>query len=113
MTTNAPNTRFDEAVTELRRLGITLRSLPGEYSVNFRQADPQSARMAETLAEAVALGRLMAAQSSAAATAPPRCRRRKRVIWLTAKQRRRRFIRQHNRRRRTRALRQLKRKKKL
>jgi hypothetical protein len=53
-------TPFELATAELRKLGITLRQLPGEFSVNFRDGNDATARTAETLDEAVALGLDMA-----------------------------------------------------
>jgi hypothetical protein len=38
---------FELATAELRKLGITLRQLPGEFSVNFRDGDDATARTAE------------------------------------------------------------------
>ena len=40
---------FDSASAELRRPGITLTSLPGEYRVNFHNGADATARLAETL----------------------------------------------------------------
>jgi hypothetical protein len=98
--------RFELVTRELRALGLTLRRLPGEYCVNFRNGGDATARMAEDLGEALELGRAMAAEAAARATEkPPRRRwRRKR---MTPKARRRRFILGHNRRLRARALRKL------
>jgi len=39
---------------ELRKLGITLRQLPGEFSVNFRDGSDATTRNGETLDEALA-----------------------------------------------------------
>lgn len=98
--------RFDVVAAELRLLGLTLRVLPGEYSVNFRGGGEKTARSAEYLDEALEIGREMAAEAGAKRTTskrPPRRRRwRKR---MTPKARRRRFIRAHNRRVRASALR--------
>ncbi len=55
-TGNSP-TVFDRVAAELRRLGITLAGLPGEDRVNFRNGADGTARMAETLDEAVKAGR--------------------------------------------------------
>ena len=100
--------RFELVVNELRALGLTLRRLPGEYCVNFRNGGDATARMAEDLDQALELGREMAAEAAASRVAtkqPPRRRwRRKR---MTPKARRRRFILGHNRRLRARALRKL------
>jgi hypothetical protein len=51
---------FELATAELRKLGITLRQLPGEYRVNFSNANDATARTLETLDEALAAGRAMA-----------------------------------------------------
>jgi len=59
-TGNSP-TDFDRTAAELRRLGITLAGLPGEDRVNFRNGADGTARMAETLDEAVKAGRSTAA----------------------------------------------------
>ena len=96
---------FELAARELRALGITLARLPGEYRVNFRTGAESTARMAETLDEALALGRAMAADAPAPAGPAQRTRRR-RPLRMTAKAQRRRMIRQHNRRMRARALKQ-------
>jgi hypothetical protein len=53
-------TPFELATDELRKLGVTLRQLPGEFSVNFRDGNDATARTAETLEDAVELGRDMA-----------------------------------------------------
>ena len=58
---------FELATAEFRMLGITLARLPGEYRVNFRSGTDATARMAETLDEALALGRGMAADAPASA----------------------------------------------
>lgn len=98
--------RFELVTAELRRLGITLRRLPGEYCVNFRNGGDGTARMADDLDQALELGRAMAADKTAtrAAKKTP-VRRRWRRKRMTAKAQRRRFIRQHNRRVRARAMR--------
>jgi hypothetical protein len=95
-------TPFELATAELRKLGITLRQLPGEFSVNFRDGSDATTRTAETLDEALALGQAMAAEVAAAAGAS-RGRRPRRPLRMTPKAVRRRMIRQHNRRMRARA----------
>ena len=40
---------FELATAELRKLGITLARLPGEYRVNFQNANDATARTLETL----------------------------------------------------------------
>jgi hypothetical protein len=96
---------FELAVAELRALGIALARLPGEYRVNFRNAGEATARAAETLDEALELGRSMAADAPAPAR-PAQGKRRRRPPRMTPKAQRRRMIRQHNRRMRARVIRQ-------
>jgi hypothetical protein len=98
MTFTDPRSRFELAEGELRRLGITLRRLPGEYCVNFRYAGEKTARYADDLDQALELGRAMAAEAAAKramVTKPLRRRRRRRSI--TGKTPRRRFIRRRYR----------------
>jgi hypothetical protein len=105
MTYDESQSRPEIVAAELRALGLTLRSLPGEYCVNFRNGGEKTARMADDLDQALELGRAMAAEKAVdqATEKPPRRRwRRKR---MTPKARRRRFILGHNRRFRRRALR--------
>ena len=94
--------RFELVTAELRRLGVTLLRLPGEYCVNYRNGSDSTARMADDLDEALELGRAMAV-NKAAEKAP--LRRKWRPRRMTAKAQRRRFIRRHNRRVRVRAMR--------
>ena len=94
---------FELAAAELRPLGITLANLPGEYRVNYRNGGDATARTAETLDEALALGRAMAAERPPAATP---ARQRRRPLRMTPKAVRRRMIRKHNQRMRGRAIRQ-------
>ena len=70
---------FDLASAELRRLGITLTSLPGEYRVNFHNGAEATARMAETLQ----LGRSMAAERPAPPAGGKRRRRPRRMTPKT------------------------------
>jgi hypothetical protein len=72
---------FADASAELRRLGIDLTRLPGEYAVNFANGGDATTRIFETLDEALAAGREMAAERAAAApnSAGPRRRRRRRM----------------------------------
>jgi hypothetical protein len=96
--------RYEAVAAELRRLGLTIRSPPGEYCVNFRHGSDKTARTSETLDEALEIGRAMAAEAAAKRTTAKRPPRRKR--WrkrMTPKARRRRFIRAHNRRVRAKA----------
>jgi hypothetical protein len=53
-------TPFELATAELRKHGITLRQLPGEYLVNLDGGPDKNALTAETLDEAVQLGLDMA-----------------------------------------------------
>lgn len=105
MNSNDPRSRFELIAVELRALGITVRSLPGQYCVNFRYGGDKTARFADGLDQALELGHAMAAEKAAeqAATKKPSFRRRKRKR-MTPKARRRRFILGHNRRVRARAL---------
>jgi hypothetical protein len=98
-------TPFELATAELRKLGITLRHLPGEFSVNFRDGNDATARTAETLEDAVELGRDMAKRPAPAATTTTAApgKRYRRPRRMTPKAQRRRMIRQHNRRMRARA----------
>jgi Resolvase, N terminal domain len=93
MIDQAPS-RFELAAAELRKLGIDLTRLPGEYRVNFHNDSEATARIAETIEAALDLGRAMATERSAAApnSVGPRHRRRrrmtpkayhKRLRWLT------------------------------
>lgn len=56
--------RYEAVAAELRRMGLTIRSLPGEYCVNFRSAGEDTARVAETLEDALEIGRQMAAEAA-------------------------------------------------
>jgi hypothetical protein len=105
MTADPSPSPFDRATAELRALGITLASLPGEYRVNYRNGGDATARMAETLDEALALGRELAADAPAPAR-PAYGKRRRRPLRMTPKAVRRRMIRKHNQRMRARAIRQ-------
>ena len=101
--------RLDMVAAELRALGITLESRPGEYRVNFRNGKEDTACYTEDLQEALVTGRAMAAMTASdqpAQTSPGVSgRRRRRPRRMTPKAQRRRMIRQHNRRMRARALR--------
>jgi hypothetical protein len=78
--------------------------LPGEYRVNFRNGAESTARIAETLAEALELGRSMAADAPAPAAAA-RGTRRRRPLRMTPKAYNRRMRMKQLRRMRARALR--------
>ena len=93
---------FELATAELRALGITLASLPGEYRINLRNGAETAALTAETLDEVLTLGRRMAAD---APVRPMQGKRRRRPLRMTPKAIRRRMIRQHNLRMRSRAAR--------
>lgn len=71
--------RFECIAAELRRLGLTLRRLPGEYIVNFRNGSDRTARMVETLDEALEVGRQMAAETTTSSPAHGRWRRRRKL----------------------------------
>jgi hypothetical protein len=62
-----PLPRFDTIAAELRKLGVTLAPLLGEYRLNYRNGNETAVRTAETLDEAVELGRTMAAGAPAPA----------------------------------------------
>src|SRR5271170_3982025 len=64
-----PFSTFELAAAELRKLGITLTRLPGEYRVNLTGGPDVGALTAETLDQALALGRDMAVTLQA--TPPP------------------------------------------
>lgn len=96
---------YETVAAELRALGLTLRRLPGEYCVNFRDGGDDTARFADDLDQALELGRAMAAEKAAEQpTAKKSPRRRWRRKRMTPKARRRRFILRHNRRLRARAM---------
>lgn len=97
-------TPFELAAGELRKLGITLRQLPGEYQVNLTGGPEENALAAETLEEAVELGRNMA-KTLAPATDTACGRQPRRPLRMTPKAVRRRMIRKHNQRMRARAIR--------
>ena len=99
---------FDSATAELRKLGITLRRLPGEFQVKVTGGSEENARTAETLEDALALGRDMAETLATTASAAAPGKRYRRPLRMTPKAVRRRMIRKHNRRMRARALRQQK-----
>jgi hypothetical protein len=90
-----PPSPFETATIELRALGITLARLPGEYEVNFRGGRDETAQRAETLAQALQLGRTMAADRLPPSTPD---RRRRRPPRMTAKAVNRRRRRAHWRR---------------
>jgi len=107
MTANPPAlSPFELAAAELRKLGITLTSLPGEYRVNFRNGADATARTAETVDEALEAGRGMAAEAVAAAPPTTRGKRRRRPRRMTPKAYNKRLRLAHMRRLRARALRQ-------
>jgi hypothetical protein len=97
-------TPFELATAELRKLGITLRQLPGEYQVNAAGGPDENALSAETLDDAVELGRDMAKTLAPAATSTATPGKRyRRPRRMTPKAMRRRMIRAHNRRMQARA----------
>jgi len=100
----APPSRFDEIAVALAALGITIAARPGEYSINYRGGAESTARYADDLIEALALGRALALvrPASGQVDAPPSPHRR-RLKKMTPKAVRRRLIRAHNRRLRSRA----------
>ena len=76
---------FELAAVELRRLGITLARLPGEYRVNFQNGSDATAQSAETVDAALDLGRAMAAERAEAASHSAGPRRRRRPRRMTPK----------------------------
>jgi hypothetical protein len=104
MTGDPSPSPFELAARELRVLGITLANLPGEYRVNYRNGSDATARMAETLDEALALGRQLAAAAPAPAQ-PAHGKRRRRPLRMTPKAVNRRRRMAHLRCMRARALR--------
>jgi len=76
-----PFSTFELAAAELRKLGIDLARLPGEYRVNIHNGTEATAQIAETIEAALDLGRAMASERAAAApnSAGPRRRRRRRM----------------------------------
>ena len=97
---------FVTVAAELRALGITLESRPGEYRVNFQNGSESTACYTEDLEDALTAGHAMAAtapvdkadQKTPNATG----KRRRPPRRMTPKAHRRRMIRQHNRRMRAR-----------
>ena len=104
MTGDPSPSPFELAARELRVLGITLANLPGEYRVNYRNGSDATARMGETLDEALELGRSMAADAAAPA-GPAQGKRRRRPLRMTPKAVNRRRRMAQLRRMRARALR--------
>ncbi|HWB50478.1 MAG TPA: hypothetical protein VG651_15315 [Stellaceae bacterium] len=116
---NPSPSHFELVASELRILGITLRRLPGEYCVNYRNGGDRTARMADDLDQALKLGRAMAADAKSSAMLAkksPRRRWRRRKMTLKARRRwrprkmtpkaqRRRLILRHNRQLRSRTVR--------
>ena len=96
---------FELAATELRKLGIALRQLPGEFSVNFINAGEATAQIAETLDQALELGRAMAAER-AEASATSRSPRRRRYRPRTPKAYNRMLRKRHMRKLHARAIRE-------
>jgi hypothetical protein len=92
---------FESATAEMRRLGIDLARLPGEYRVNFHNGNDATAEIADTLDLALEIGRSMAA------TRPPaKPTRRRRPRRMTAKAHNRRLRRAHMYKLRARVLRE-------
>jgi hypothetical protein len=95
---------FERAAAELRKVGITLRKPPGEYQVNLTGGPDENALAAETLDEAVELGREMAKTLAPAPAGAARGKKYLRPLRMTPKAIRRRRIKAHNYRLRARAL---------
>jgi len=73
---------FELAEAELRKLGISLARLPGEYRVNFRGGTEATAFCTDSIEDALALGRAMAAERPATVSpgaGPKRYRRPRRM----------------------------------
>lgn len=87
---------IERAAAELRKLGITLRQMPGEYEVNLTGGPDENALTADTLEEAVELGRDMAKTLALALAAASRGRRPRKPLRMTPKAVRRRKIKAHN-----------------
>ena len=94
-------TPFELATAELRKLGITLRQLPGECSVNFRDGSDATTTRPRHWTKHLRSARQWPQRSRAAGAS--RGRRSRRPLRMTPKAVRRRMIRQHNRRMRARA----------
>ena len=77
MTFSDRPSRFELVADELRALGITVRSLPGEYCVNFRDGSEATVQIVEDLDQALEVGRAMAAARPAPPARFPRRRRRR------------------------------------
>jgi hypothetical protein len=101
---NMPPSVFDVAAV-LRALGVTITALPGEYRVKLRNGNDDSARYTEDLAEALELGRELAASRAASPAPTTRPRQGWRPKKMIAKAIRRRRIYRHNYHLRGRALR--------
>ena len=97
---------FEIAAAELRKLGITLARLPGEYRVNFQNGTDATAQTAETVDAALGLGRAMAAERAEAQTHSGGPRRRRRPRRMTPKAHNKRLRLAQMRRLRARAIRQ-------
>jgi hypothetical protein len=99
---------FEIAAAELRRLGLDLTRLPGEYRVNFQNGGDATAQLAETVDAALDLGRAMAAErAKASSTKGQGPRRRRRPRRMTPKAYNKRLRLAQMRRLRARALRKL------
>jgi hypothetical protein len=94
MTVQDRQSRFELVADELRALGITIRSSPGEYCINYRDGGEATAQRVDDLDEALAIGRAMAADPPAPA---PRFQRRWRRRRSVIKPRRRRKLRRRTR----------------
>ena len=105
MTGEAPSP-FEIAAAELRKLGLDLTRLPGEYRVNFHNGAESTAQIAETVDAALDLGRIMAAERAAAAPHSAGPRRRRRPRRMTPKAYNKRLRLAQMRRLRARAIRQ-------
>ena len=99
---------FEIAAAELRKLGLDLTRLPGEYRVNFHNGSEATAQIVETIDQALAAGRAMAAErAKASSTKGQGPRRRRRPRRMTPKAYNKRLRLAQMRRLRARALRKL------
>jgi hypothetical protein len=98
---------FEIAAAELRKLGLDLTRLSGEYRVNFHNGAESTAQIAETVDAALDLGRIMAAERAEASSTKGQGPRRRRPRRMTPKAYNKRLRLAQMRRLRARALRKL------
>ena len=95
-----PPSLFESVAAELRALGLTITTRPGEYCVNFRDGREGTGYFTDELQDALEHGRAMAAENPSTSPEPEKSSliRRKWRRPMSAKTQRRRMIRAHNRR---------------